>query len=123
MRNTILSLLVMAAALAIAFPTAFPAALQAAEKRALTIEDLYKIKSVSDPQYSPDGRYDESFLTNYANMRIKDELARIDGVGEVTLFSAEYGMRIWLDPDKMRARDLTTNDVLAAMERFKEWDA
>jgi HAE1 family hydrophobic/amphiphilic exporter-1 len=65
--------------------------------------------------YSPDGRYDESFLTNYTNLRIKDELARIYGVGEVTLFTAEYGMRIWLDPNKMRARDLTTNDVVAAI--------
>ena len=64
---------------------------------------------------SPDGRYDESFLSNYASMRIRDELSRINGVGEVTLFSAEYGMRIWLDPDRMRARNLTTNDVVAAI--------
>jgi HAE1 family hydrophobic/amphiphilic exporter-1 len=65
--------------------------------------------------YSPDRRYDESFLTNYANLRIRDELARVPGVGEVTLFSSEYAMRIWLDPDKMRAREVTTNDVVAAI--------
>jgi len=64
---------------------------------------------------SPDGRYDESFLTNYAYLQIRDELARIGGVGEVMLFGAEYGMRVWLDPDRMRARNLTTNDVVAAI--------
>ncbi len=59
--------------------------------------------------------YDEFFLNNYVSLAIRDELTRIDGVGEATIFGAEYGMRIWLDPDRMQTRDLTTTDVLAAI--------
>ncbi len=64
---------------------------------------------------APDERYDDLFLTNYANLYLRDELARIDGVGEVTLFGAKYGMRIWLDPERMRALDLTTEEIVAAI--------
>ncbi len=65
---------------------------------------------------SPDQRYDELFLNNYATLQIRDELARLDGVGEVGTFGAgDYSMRIWLDPEKLRARNLTTNDVVAAI--------
>ena len=65
---------------------------------------------------SPDGRYDDLFLSNYATLRVKDELSRIYGVGDVQVFgSSNYGMRIWLDPEKLKARDLTTEDVLAAI--------
>jgi HAE1 family hydrophobic/amphiphilic exporter-1 len=50
-------------------------------------------------------------------LRIKDELARIDGVGDVTIYGArDYSMRIWLDPDKLRARNLTTSDVIDALQ-------
>jgi HAE1 family hydrophobic/amphiphilic exporter-1 len=59
--------------------------------------------------------YDEAFLNNYATLRIRDELTRVPGVGDVVIFGAEYGMRVWLDPDRMRTRDLTTNDVVAAI--------
>ena len=65
---------------------------------------------------SPDGRYDSLYLSNYATLRVKDELSRIYGVGDVNVFgSSNYGMRIWLDPEKLKARDLTTEDVLAAI--------
>jgi len=65
---------------------------------------------------SPDQRYDELFLCNYATLRVKDELARLKGVGEVVTFGAgDYSMRIWLDPEKLRSRNLTTNDVVAAI--------
>ena len=58
---------------------------------------------------SPDGRYDSLFLSNYATLRVKDELSRIYGVGDVNVFgSSNYGMRIWLDPEKLKARNLTT---------------
>lgn len=66
---------------------------------------------------SPDSRFDTLYLSNYATLRIKDELARIDGVGDVVIFGArDYSMRIWLDPDKLRSRNLTTSDVIAALE-------
>ncbi len=65
---------------------------------------------------SPDGRYDETYLRNYASLQIKDTLARIPGMGEVQLFgSGDYAMRIWLDPRKLAARNLTASDVVAAL--------
>jgi multidrug efflux pump len=65
---------------------------------------------------SPDGRYDSLYLRNYATLRIKDELARLQGVGEVGLFgSGDYAMRVWLDPDKVAARGLTAGDVVRAI--------
>lgn len=62
-------------------------------------------------------RYDELYLTNYAKLNVVDEIARLDGVGEVNAFGAgEYSMRIWLDPEKMRVRGLTPSDVTAVIE-------
>ncbi len=61
-------------------------------------------------------RYDELFLSNYATLRVKDELSRLDGVGSVFVFGlGDYSMRIWLDPNKLEARNLTTNDVVNAL--------
>jgi multidrug efflux pump len=66
--------------------------------------------------FSPDGRYDQLYISNYATIQIKDELARLPGVGDVTYFGQQdYSMRVWLDPEKLRARDLTANDVVAAV--------
>lgn len=66
---------------------------------------------------SDDPRYDELYLTNYAKLNIVDELSRLEGVGQVNAFGAgEYSMRIWLDPMKMRARNLTPTDVISAVE-------
>jgi multidrug efflux pump len=65
---------------------------------------------------SPDGRYDTLYLANYANLHVRDELARIDGVGEARVFgSGEYAMRIWLDPEKVSALSLTASDVVRAI--------
>jgi len=65
---------------------------------------------------SPNGRYDDVYLRNYAVMNIKDQLARIPGMGDVQLFGAgDYAMRVWLDPQKVAARGLTAGDVVAAI--------
>ena len=65
---------------------------------------------------SPDGRYDTLYLRNYARLHVRDQLARIQGVGEAQLFGGgDYAMRAWLDPDKIAARGLTAGDVVAAM--------
>ena len=65
---------------------------------------------------SPDGRYDDIFLNNYATLRLKDELSRIYGVGDVVTFgAAEYSMRIWLNPEKLESLNLTTQDVVDAI--------
>jgi multidrug efflux pump len=65
---------------------------------------------------SPDERYDMLYLSNFAHLRVKDELARIAGVGRAQVFGAgEYSMRIWLDPDRLASRRLTTTDVIRAV--------
>ena len=65
---------------------------------------------------SPSGRYDQLYLSNFANLRVKDELARIAGVGSAQVFGAgEYSMRVWLDPNRLASRRLTTSDVVSAI--------
>jgi HAE1 family hydrophobic/amphiphilic exporter-1 len=65
---------------------------------------------------SPGGTYDELFISNYTTTRIKDTLARIPGVSEVSIMGAkDFGMRIWLDPNRLKARGLTTVDVIDAL--------
>ncbi len=65
---------------------------------------------------SPDNRYDTLYLSNYALLRVKDELARLDGVGDVQVFGAgQFSMRIWLDPEKVASRGLTADDVVKAI--------
>lgn len=68
--------------------------------------------------YSTDGRYDDLFLVNYANINIKDTLARLDGVGDIFGHpSKDYGMRVWLDPQRLEYNSLTTNDVVDALKQ------
>ncbi len=67
---------------------------------------------------SPDNRYDGLYLANYATINLVDELARVPGVGQVQQFGAgQYSMRIWLDPDKLKARSLNAQDVVNALQQ------
>src|ERR1700755_716709 len=67
---------------------------------------------------SPDARFDSLFLSNYATINLKDELSRLSGVGNVTVFGAgQYSMRIWLDPNKLQARGLMAQDVVQASQQ------
>ena len=67
--------------------------------------------------FSPNGKYDSLYMRNYATLKVKDELARLPGVGQIQIFgSGEYAMRIWLDPNKVAARGLTASDVVTAMQ-------
>lgn len=66
---------------------------------------------------SENNRYSSLFLSNYANLRMRDELSRVPGVGGVTIFGGNnYSMRVWLNPEKLKARNLTTQDVYAAIQ-------
>ncbi len=66
--------------------------------------------------FSPDGSYDEVFLSNFTSRNVRDPLARIDGVGDAFIFGAlDYGMRIWMDPDRMTSLGITSSDVIAAI--------
>jgi multidrug efflux pump len=65
---------------------------------------------------SPDGRYNQLYLSNYALMQVRDELLRVEGVGDIFLFGQrDYSMRIWVDPDKLAARGLNASDVALAL--------
>src|SRR5919198_627383 len=65
---------------------------------------------------SPDGTLDQQYISNYATVNIKDVLTRLDGVGDTLVFGArDFSMRIWLDPAKVQARGLTSDDVVAAL--------
>src|ERR1700751_3433772 len=67
---------------------------------------------------SPDKKYDSLFLSNYATINIRDELSRVPGVGNVTVFGAgQYSMRIWLDPNKLQVRGLMPQDVIQAIQQ------
>ncbi|WP_337013399.1 multidrug efflux RND transporter permease subunit OqxB [Pantoea sp. AS142] len=67
--------------------------------------------------FSPNKTYDSLYLRNYATLKVKDELARLPGVGQIQIFGAgEYAMRVWLDPNKVAARGLTASDVVTAMQ-------
>src|SRR5947209_18041552 len=66
---------------------------------------------------SPDKSRDQLFLSNYATIQVKDPLARLAGVGDVTFLGArDYAMRVWLDPEQLAARDLTAGDVTKALQ-------
>ena len=66
--------------------------------------------------YSPDSSRDTLYISNYATLHVKDLLARLPGVGDVQIIGGrEYAMRIWLDPDKVAAHNLSAGEVLAAL--------
>jgi len=66
---------------------------------------------------SPDNRYDPVYLSNFATLQVRDQLARLSGVGDVLVWGAgEYSMRVWLDPAKVAARGLTASDVVGAIQ-------
>jgi len=66
--------------------------------------------------FSPERTHDTTYLSNYADLYVKDQITLIEGVGDVQLFGGgQYAMRVWLDPDAISARELTANDVIAAL--------
>jgi multidrug efflux pump len=66
---------------------------------------------------SPKGTYNQAYISNYAFLQVRDVLSRLLGVGNVNVFGArEYSMRAWLDPNKMYARGLTTDDIVSAIQ-------
>lgn len=81
------------------------------EKRSTSILQIVTLTS-------PEARYDSLFMANYATINLTDELSRLPGVGSVAVFgSGQYAMRVWLDPDKMKARSLTVTDVISSLQQ------
>src|SRR3954466_15188230 len=66
--------------------------------------------------YSPHGRYDQVYLSNYTTIKLKDEIARVEGVGDCQQFGQQdYSMRLWLDPERLAALNLAATDVTGAL--------
>src|SRR3954467_3480692 len=69
---------------------------------------------------APDGRYDQLYLSNFATLNVKDDLARIKGVGDVTFLGPrDYSMRVWLDPERLASLQMTSGDVIKAVQETK----
>ncbi|MGA2943605.1 MAG: efflux RND transporter permease subunit, partial [Xanthobacteraceae bacterium] len=90
---------------------------QAVQAQGVTVKKISTSILLFVTLTSPDGRYDSLYLANYATINLKDELARLPGVGNVNIFGAgQYSMRVWLDPDKLKARSLNAQDVVSALQ-------
>jgi len=82
-----------------------------------TVQQTVGLPLLVIPIYSPDGSYDAEFLGNYATINVSPQLARVRGVGQVTLFgAADYAMRVWVRPDTLSKLQLTVTDVINAVK-------
>ncbi|MEM7576283.1 MAG: multidrug efflux RND transporter permease subunit [Planctomycetota bacterium] len=87
------------------------------KKRSTSLLMVISVKAAEDEAGNPiNPEVDDLYLSNYVEVFIKDRLARVAGVGEVFIFGGKpFSMRVWIDPDKLAARDLTTTDLLNAL--------
>lgn len=90
---------------------------QEAQRLGVTVEKKSVSANVYVGFFSPGGTYDDLFIANYLELRVQDEIARVPGVGNVQIFGAgKYSMRIWLEPEVMKARGVTVDDVVRAVQ-------
>ena len=95
---------------------ALPVIPQLVQNEGITVKKISPNTLMIVNLISPDNRYDNIFLSNYATIYIRDELGRLPGVADVTYFGQrDYSLRAWLDPDKLAALNLTATDVVAAI--------
>ncbi len=92
-----------------------PALPDAVKRLGLTVRKRNPSIMVALALYSPDGSHDATFIGNYANIYLKDALQRVPGVGDIVSRADDFGMRIWLDPEKLAALEMTSSDVTAAL--------
>ncbi|MEO0796448.1 MAG: multidrug efflux RND transporter permease subunit [Verrucomicrobiota bacterium] len=91
---------------------------QEVQRLGVTVKKKSSVANMYVALTSSDEKYNDVFLSNYLDLRIKDEVARVAGVGEVQTFGVgKYSMRIWLDPQKMTARSVSVDDVTAAVQQ------
>ncbi len=97
---------------------AIPQLPESVQKQGLTIKKKAPNVLLAINFYSPDGRYDDLYLSNYATIHVKDEIFRLEGVGDITyLGERDYSIRAWLDPQKMAAHNITTDEVVDAISK------
>jgi HAE1 family hydrophobic/amphiphilic exporter-1 len=87
----------------------------------VTQQGVQVLKSLSTPLMvinlvSPQGTYDRDWQDNYANINLKDELARVPGVGRVQVFGGDYAMRVWVQPDKLAKLAVTVPEIVQALQ-------
>ncbi|MEO6760358.1 MAG: efflux RND transporter permease subunit, partial [Saprospiraceae bacterium] len=95
---------------------ALPALPDAVKRLGLTVRKRNPSIMVALAFYSPNGTHDVNFIGNYANIYVKDALQRVRGVGDIVSRADDFGMRIWMNPEKLASLGLTTGDILAAMQ-------
>jgi HAE1 family hydrophobic/amphiphilic exporter-1 len=92
-----------------------PALPDAVKRLGLTVRKRNPSIMLALALYSPNGTHDATFIGNYANIYLKDALQRVKGVGDIVSRADDFGMRIWLNPDKLASMEMTTTDVTAAL--------
>lgn len=96
---------------------AMPQLPSSVQKQGLTIKKKSPNILLVIDFFSPDGRYDNIYLSNYATIYVKDEIFRLEGVGDINyLGERDYSIRAWLDPQKLASRNITANDVANAIQ-------
>ncbi len=96
---------------------ALPQLPDAVQKQGLTIKKKSPSILLVINFFSPDGRYDDTYLSNYATINVKDELYRLDGVGDLNfLGQRDFSIRVWLDPHAMASRGISAGDVADAIQ-------
>ena len=95
---------------------AMPKLPEEAKRQGITTEKKSTSMLMVISVFSPEETYDDIFLSNYSSINLRDTLARVSGVASVDILGArDYGMRIWLDPDRLTGLGLTASDVIAAV--------
>ena len=96
---------------------AMPQLPDAVQQQGLTIKKKSPNILLAVNFYSPDGRYDDIYLSNFATIYVKDELFRLEGVADITyLGERDYSIRAWLDPEQLASRNITAAEVSAAIK-------
>ncbi|MGC4103936.1 efflux RND transporter permease subunit [Ferruginibacter sp.] len=92
-----------------------PSLPDAVKRLGLTVRKRNPSIMVALALYSPNGTHDATFLGNYANIYLKDALQRVKGVGDIITRGDDFGMRIWINPSKLAALEMTTTDITSAL--------
>src|SRR5260370_18696324 len=86
------------------------------QQQGITVKKASPDITVAIAFFSPDRSHDALFISNYVTLQVKDEIARLPGVGDINIFGVrDYSMRLWLDPDKLAARSMTAGDIVNAV--------
>ena len=92
-----------------------PALPDVVKRLGLTVRKRQPSIMIALALYSPKGTHNSQFIGNYANIYLKDAIQRVKGVGDIVSRADDFGMRIWLNPEKLAALRMTPSDISAAL--------